>query len=140
MYPGANTNVQGTGDTLELHVYNGAETGSFNYYEDDGSTYDFEHGNYHRRDVVFDPKNKELRLEKAVGSFESRISKLKLVFHGFGDKELSAIDGIEHSSYAFVKPISDFDPFENPLRGKLKIDNVQTLAMDYSPNEFKISW
>ncbi len=140
VYPGANTNVQGTGDTLELHVYNGAETGSFNYYEDDGSTYDFEHGNYHRRDVVFDPKNKELRLEKAVGSFESRISKLKLVFHGFGDKELSAIDGIEHSSYAFVKPISDFDPFENPLRGKLKIDNVQTLAMDYSPNEFKISW
>ena len=140
IYPNAHTNVQGTGDTLELHVYNGSKPNTFNYYEDDGTSYDFENGNYHRRNVVFDPQQKELRLEKAEGSFDSRISELKVVFHGFNDEEMSSIKEISDESYAFVQPISDFDPFENPLRGKLKIDKVKTLTMKYAAEELKISW
>jgi len=83
VYPGANRNVQGTGDTLELHIYNGSQSNTFNYYEDDGTTYDFEKGKYHSRDVTFDPDKKQLKIEKAEGQFDSRISRLKIIMHGF---------------------------------------------------------
>ena len=140
VYPEANRNVQGIGETLELHIYNGKNSNSYNYYEDDGSTYDFEKGNFHRRDIAFDPDKKELNFSKAEGSFKSRISKLKLIFHGFAEGELSGLSGITSESYAFVKPISDFDPFENPSKGKLKIDTVQTLTTEYSAEEILFGW
>lgn len=140
VYPKANRNVQGTGNTLELHVYNGTDVNTFNYYEDDGTTYDFEHGKYHRRDISFDPKKKELKLQEAEGSFDSRMTKLKVVFHGFESNQLAKLDDLDSVSFAFVDPISDFDPFENPNRGKLKIDEVQTITTEYSSSEIVFNW
>ena len=140
VYPDAKQNVYGTGDVLEMHVYNGAVSNAFEYYEDDGATYDFEKGNFHRREVHFDPAKKELRFAKADGAYESKMSKLKVVLHGFTNDELAGLSNLETDTYSFVKPISDFDPFENPDSGKLKIGRVHTLSTDYVPDEMVFNW
>jgi Alpha-glucosidases, family 31 of glycosyl hydrolases len=76
--------VQHTGeqpsDTLTLHIYNGAHPTEFNYYEDDGSTYAYEQGQYYRRLIRFDPVNRKITLEKVNGI--SKFNFIKLALHG----------------------------------------------------------
>ncbi|MEM6641836.1 MAG: TIM-barrel domain-containing protein [Bacteroidota bacterium] len=140
IYPQANTNVFGTGEVLEMHIYKGRSKTTFDYYEDDGSTYDFEEGAYHRRKILFEPAERKLTLTKAEGSLTGKVPTLKLIFHGFAKDELLKITGMKKESYAFVKPISDFDPFEDPSKGKLKIKEVQTLTVDYTSEEMVYQW
>ncbi|MDN3584208.1 glycoside hydrolase family 31 protein [Mucilaginibacter flavus] len=68
---------------LQLHVWNGKEATEFMYYEDDGDSYDYENGAYYKRIIRFDPKHKIVRLLAVEGSFVSRFSKVKIVWHGF---------------------------------------------------------
>ncbi len=140
VYPKAKQNVYGKGEVLELHIYNGMASNTFNYYEDDGSTYDFENGHFHRRNVLFDPTNKEIRLTEATGEYASGIKELNLVFHGFEDGELNRISNLNTDSYAFVQPISDFDPFEDHNSGRLKIDKVHVLKTEYKAGEMVFQW
>jgi alpha-glucosidase len=70
---------------LEIHVYNGITPNSFLYYEDDGITYNYESGQYCRRLMTFDPVNKMMTIGKAEGSFQSKFTAFRLVFHSFGD-------------------------------------------------------
>lgn len=70
-------------DTLDLHVYYGLRPASFLYYEDDGQTYNFEHGVYFKRLISFNPEGKDIVLGKAEGSFTSRYSKVRIILHAF---------------------------------------------------------
>ncbi|MEM0938210.1 MAG: glycoside hydrolase family 31 protein [Bacteroidota bacterium] len=139
VYPEVNRNTKEKGELLELHIYNGEEANTFEYYEDDGMTYDHENGVYHRRIITFDPSSKALKIGEAYGSYESSISKLKVLFHGFKANELDKIDGIKTESYVFVKPISDFDPYKDTTQGKF-IDEVQTAATEYKRETMMFNW
>ena len=70
---------------MELHIYNGDKPGSFVYYEDDGSTYQFENGQYFRQTITFDPVKKLISFSKAEGSFPSRFTSIRLILHSFDD-------------------------------------------------------
>jgi alpha-glucosidase len=73
-------------ETLEIHVYKGSSGEPFYLYEDDGVTYTFEDGAYYQRSMqLFDSANR-LVLSKVEGSFESKYTFLRFVFHGFGDQ------------------------------------------------------
>ena len=54
------------GDLLEVHLYNGKDSNSFEYYEDDGKTYGYLKGDYYKRTIAFKPR------EKANGIFKGR--------------------------------------------------------------------
>ncbi|PWK74138.1 alpha-glucosidase [Mucilaginibacter oryzae] len=82
-----NTSEQGDG-ILYIHVWNGAEPNSFVYYEDDGTSYDYEQGVYYKRLISFDPVKIVLRLSPVQGVFKSRFEQLRIVLHGFGEKGL----------------------------------------------------
>ena len=77
--------AQKPSSTLELNIYNGTKPNTFNYYEDDGLTYQFENGQYFSRTVTFDPVKKQISLSKAEGSFISKFTSIRLVLHSFGD-------------------------------------------------------
>ncbi|QEC78184.1 glycoside hydrolase family 31 protein [Mucilaginibacter ginsenosidivorax] len=68
---------------LQLHIWNGKEATDFLYYEDDGSSYDYEQGAYYKRTIRFDPKKKSVTLSAVEGMFFSRFDKLSIVWHGF---------------------------------------------------------
>ncbi len=78
-----NTNEKSDG-ILELNVWYGKEPNSVVYYEDDGSSYDYQKGVYCKREIRFDPVKGDITLSTVEGSFVSKYNKIKLVFHGFG--------------------------------------------------------
>ena len=137
VYSDAQQNSKDIGESLELHVYNGDEICNTEYYEDDGVSTENVAGVYHRRNIVFDPSNKNISIEKAQGSYSSKIKKVKVVLHGFEESE---VNQLEKQSYSYVQPISNFDPFEDDRRDNLKSDQVFTIEKDYTNEEITFSW
>lgn len=80
--------VQNTGQqpipVLELHVYQGFKSNSFTYYEDDGSSYNYEKGDFYKRVIRFDPAGKKIIFARQEGSFQSKFTDVRLILHGFG--------------------------------------------------------
>ncbi|MCX7985393.1 MAG: DUF4968 domain-containing protein, partial [Bacteroidales bacterium] len=70
--------------TLYLHVYAGTKESSFLFYEDDGVTYNYTNGEYHKRLIRYNPAKKEIVLAKAEGSYKSRYNQVKFILHGMG--------------------------------------------------------
>lgn len=140
VYPDANFNSKQLGEVLEVHVYKGSNENSTDYYEDDGTTYNNATGAFHRREIKYDPTKGSLVLSETQGTYQSKISSLKVVFHGFNEGELNAIEGLGSETYSFVDPISNFDPFEKESRDKLKIENVQTAERKYVNEEMVFNW
>ena len=81
------------GETLFLHIFKGSSNASFTYYEDDGTSYNYEQGSFYSRRISFDPDRREIVLEKANGSKASQIRKVEMVFHGFPDDTRFLLDG-----------------------------------------------
>jgi alpha-glucosidase len=76
------TNDKGNG-ILELHIWNADQLTEFVYYEDDGTTYNYEQGEYYKRVITFDPQQKMVMLSAVEGTFQSKYTTIKLVMHGF---------------------------------------------------------
>jgi len=76
------TNEKGDG-ILELNVWNGNEANSFAYYEDDGLSYNYQNGEYCKREITFDPAKGIISLSVVEGSFVSKYDRIKLILHGF---------------------------------------------------------
>jgi len=89
--------VQNTGakpsSTLQLHIYQGTETNSFVYFEDDGETYKYENGEFYKRRIMFDPANKTIKLGKVEGTFQSKFTGILLDLHNFGDLPVINVNG-----------------------------------------------
>jgi alpha-glucosidase len=109
-------NLSETPDTtLSVHVYNGPDRNTFELYEDDGVSYEYESENYYQRVISFDPHRKQIQFRAASGKYETHFTKIKLYLHGFdiltavrvGEK----IHEIQSEDYQFIAPVSSFDPF-----------------------------
>jgi len=95
------TNEPGDG-ILQIHIWKGNDPNSFVYYEDDGTTYSYQHGAYYKRTITFNPQAKEVSLSAVEGSQTSKYSKLRLVWHGFEgikDAEVDNGDGLIAIAY-----------------------------------------
>lgn len=76
------TSEKGDG-ILELNVWYGSDLTNFVYYEDDGSSYDYEEGIYYKREISFDPDKRTISISAVKGSFISRFWQIKLILHWF---------------------------------------------------------
>jgi alpha-glucosidase len=107
--------------TLYLHVYHHSGSSDFVHYEDDGQSYEYEQGNFHRRVIVYQGASHELILEAAEGNFTSTFERLKLILHGF-EKEIGdtvSLNGqvltVTDESLALLDPLPNFDPLGKPI-------------------------
>ncbi len=139
----AHTNTKNLGDTIEIHVYAGEEENSFLYYEDDGETYQFEQGKFHKRLIEYNPQSKSIIINKAEGQYASRFKHLHVCFHGFDANQFD-VEGehmiAENHMYRFIDPISNFDPFGNETGEGLRIDALQSIKMAYSNQVITVKW
>jgi len=71
------------GDTLEIHIYQGNGISHFDYYEDDGTTYNYEKGAFYERTITYDGQKATLNFQKVKGDYLSKFKDIRLVFHGF---------------------------------------------------------
>src|SRR6185312_15307935 len=72
---------------LYLHVWYGNDGNSFTYYEDDGTTYQYEQGKYYLRNIHFNPQENEILMDPAQGSYPSKFNEVHLILHGFPANE-----------------------------------------------------
>lgn len=140
LYPKVGMNTKELGDTLELHIYNGTEARSSQYYEDDGTSYKYVDHQYHRRCIQFDPIARTLSIGKVMGTYKSRMKHLRIVFHGFASSLLDNIPSTYSDTYSFVAPMSHFDPFTAEKPHKLKIESVMSLDIAYPEDEWMTTW
>ncbi|MEP2772950.1 MAG: glycoside hydrolase family 31 protein [Fulvivirga sp.] len=143
VYPETGINTQDKGEKLEIHVYAGNEENTFVYYEDDGETYDFEKESYYQRTISYSPEDNQIRIGTAEGKFNSQMKQLSLHLHGFEDA-CFAVNGKEASvakkAYQFVEAISNFDPIDQAVPHRLKIDDLKTITLNNSNEAITISW
>ncbi len=128
-------------DTLLVHVYAGSAANSFVYYEDDGSSYDYEKGAYYRRKIIYDPDARQILFSKAEGNYASKFKYIKLGLHGFGGGDLqlggrAVASGNEFE--ALLTPISKFDPqgVANPQEGH----TIRTVTVNNTAEEMRIQY
>ena len=103
------------GDTLEIHIYTGANA-TFNLYEDDGISHDFEKGIIFDATVSWDDKERKLEIKVNQNSYKPAYSKFNIVVHGSAINSIfvnEKILNLESTIYHFIIPLSHFDPWEH---------------------------
>jgi alpha-glucosidase len=137
-------------DTLIIHVFSGKTKNSFCYYEDDGNTFDYRQGNFCRRTIDFDPELKQLRFSEREGSYDSRFTYIKCVFHGFPDsiKNLSAngnpvlINQYHEPLINGLRYLQDiYDPqYLSTLNNKTTAKAQFCVVVPFKGNAFRLEW
>lgn len=137
-------------DTLFVHIYQGDEVNQFEYYEDDGSSLNYQKGDFHKRIIAFDPVKKQIQFSKAEGSFVSGFKTVKCILHGFTDEmtevkvnnqpasviseKIQLLDGLK-----YLEEIYDPTYFKS-LRKAEKPASQKVICFSNEEKEIHIQW
>jgi len=116
------------GNTLYLHIFSGKSSSEYTYYEDDGSTYNFEKGDYYRRTIRYDAQNKQLTLDAKSGESASKFTRIQLILHGFDAAASFTINGKK----------AEVSNLSVDLFNALNPDDAQFLEMMQKPVEARM--
>ena len=141
---------QKPGNTLYIHIYMGDQPHTFEYYEDDGTTMDYQKGQYFKRSIRFDPAEKKLVFSKREGSYFSGFKSVRCIFHGFEStvNEI-AVDDIPVSLQKVSVKLLDglkylegiYDPsFYKEFRNREKQSEQLSVSFQNTEKEITISW
>lgn len=144
------TTKQKPSDTLLVHIYNGSLTNSFEYYEDDGISNEYQHGAFRKRTITFDPEKKQIAFSSQQGSYKSAFKHVKCVFHGFGN-EMKQLNINNHPVLPGEESIMMIDALRNlgeiydpsylgNLRQQEKVGKQLSVIFENSSGEIKIDW
>jgi alpha-glucosidase len=129
-------------DELHVQVYAGGEQTTFDYYEDDGSTFRHEAGEYHLRRMKHRGKEKALLIEPATGSYRTPVKTLKLILHGDSSVRKFIVNGSMVEAHgrknSFFVPLERYDPINEP--DSMGEENVVEAIFPYSSEAIKITW
>lgn len=137
-------------DTLDIHIYYGKEKNSFVYYEDDGSTMNYQQNKFCKRSITFDPAKGQILFSKQEGTFVSSFKKVQLVLHGFPATVMQlTITGrqinLHNTHISLIDMFNNFDElYDKDYMRTLKegevVDIQKTGIIDISENEIEIAF
>lgn len=126
-------------ETLYLHIYNGSEETSFDYYTDDGESFEYQKGVFELRKISFKPNHNTINVSAVAGSFQSSIKTIKLMLHGF-NKTKAAVNGketaVNQETLEFFQPMEKFDPLYEP--DSMGSEDVLSADFPYTRDEISI--
>lgn len=131
-------------DVLFLHLYLGSD-GDFEYYEDDGSTFQYQQENYYKRKITFSQKGKKILFEIPRGKYRSCFKTIKLLLHGFEKTpEVFLVNGqrerAKPESFKFFEPVHHFDYFPKQSEDPMVLENIPALEIENFSEKFEILW
>ena len=131
-----------TSNTLILHVYKG-ESSTFTFYEDDGETFDYQEGQYAKREILYHSEIQEVRLLGVEGAYSSKLSILKVVFHGLdGSTSSIRVNGNHHdfnrTTNKFFAALEKFDPIYDPEPAPQ--EDVHVVEIPYTREQVVLQW
>ncbi|NOT73319.1 MAG: glycoside hydrolase family 31 protein [Cyclobacteriaceae bacterium] len=129
-------------DELVLHIYHGTSDNTFEFYEDDGSTFEYESGSYARRNVHYSPSQRKITLDKSEGKYKTHLKDLRLVLHGFETVRTLTINGAavvpEKVVNSFFLPLEKYDPINDP--DSMGEEETQVSRTTYSSEVIEINF
>jgi alpha-glucosidase len=130
-------------ETLILHVYVGGQNSSFTFFEDDGSTFRYQSGEFAKRELRLINDERKIVLEKSQGSYTSVYKYVRVVLHGvFSELREIRINGrattISREVNQFFAPLEKFDPIYEPEPAPYS--EVYAVEFDYSSDSIVIEW
>ncbi len=124
--------IEKPSDTLTVHIYNGSQPNSFEIYEDDGETYNYEKNIFYKRIIRFDPISNTITFNKSEGDMRSAFSYICLSLHGFTKQELQ-VNGsrllLENSPLLFISSTPAY--YQRAI-------SVKTLVLKNDPGKIDI--
>jgi len=128
-------------DELILHVYAGKDDAQFQFYEDDGATYQYEAGSFSCRQVTYSPVNRTIEIKEQEGNYISGLKSLKLILHRVEAQSLR-INGVDISvaqqRQSFFQPLEKYDPINDP--DSMGEEDVLVCQVPLSSNHLSITW
>jgi alpha-glucosidase len=139
----ATSHVNEKTDTLFLHVYAGKNDSSFDFYEDDGTTFEYQQNQFSRRRIEFKPNEKKIIIGKTEGKYNSGFRNVKLILHGFAAAiEEVKVNGAKKTLLPevnrFFSGLEKFDPIKEPEPAPE--ENVKTIEFANDRSEILIQW
>jgi alpha-glucosidase len=128
-------------DTLQIHLYKSSSANDlvWDFYEDDGVTYDFKDGKYLERQMIYKPSIREVVFKLAEGDFKSKFRHIQLVFHGF--ENLGNIVKFEGKPRKIEFLTMDFQHAAEPaIPGQRSTINCPTIVIPNLNTEMVINW
>lgn len=127
---------------LIIHLYAGETDNTFQLYEDDGSTFDYQKGAYSKRLLIYEGAKNKFTLEKAEGSYLSSLKKLKVVFHGFKAMNTVKVNDepkeIHPEINRFFTGLEKYDPLKDPEPAPEEA--VMSVELFYTLEEVVLQW
>lgn len=137
-------------DTLYVHVFYGNEMNIYTFYEDDGETMAYTGGAYRKRNIIFNPTEKQIRFGKTSGSFTAAFTHIECVLHGFPAALSSfTINGkavpVLHEAHQLLNGLRYLeDLYDKNYMAQLKAQqvppNVKTIIFEDAAEEINIQW
>lgn len=130
-------------DLLIIHVYAGINDSSFEFYEDDGSSFDYQNKKYAKRKIEYSPAGKKITLRTIEGDYSSKYKKVKLVLHGFDSNLKSMSMNKENKAVtpeinSFFAGLEKYDPIKDPEPAPT--ENVLVTEFPYHAVEIVLTW
>ncbi len=121
------------GDTLEIHLYKGNGNYQFVYYEDDGTTYNYEKGAFYQRAIIYYGKESRLQFGKTEGSYLSKFKTIRLVFHGFSNLKQKKFTAAGKNIRLEINPVGLY--LKDYQSGK-----VFSVDLPFKKTTFEVRW
>jgi alpha-glucosidase len=143
MRESAGQTVNDHGNTLEIHIYRGAEPSTFLLYEDDGATFKYQEGTFNKRKLVYHPEKNEFILQASEGDYKTKYKTLNVFFHGFTGLHELFVNGESHTvqqkDYRFVETMANYDPVHVMPEGP-SIRSLPFVSFALHQQEIVIQW
>ncbi len=78
---------------MYVNIWYGKVPGIFNYYEDDGTTYQYKNGRYYDRTIEFNPQDHEIIMNNVKGDYTSKFHSVELILHDFPAESGYSVNG-----------------------------------------------
>lgn len=130
---------------LEIHVYKGREVNTFEYYEDDGESYDYKENGFYKRSILFNPQERTVTLTAKKGNYATQYAALQVYFHGYGAGNIKAtVNNVRENTntvdYNFVDQVGNYEPpYRKPHENKT-ISQLPYIEFENSDKEIIIRY
>lgn len=127
---------------LILHIYSGSTDTSFDYYDDDGSTFGYQQGVYCRRNLRHQSAQRTLHIGQQEGTFRTAFDTIRIILHGMNKIDHFTVNGKKVAAaatrHAYFLPLEKYDPIEDPET--MGDEPVMEAVIPWSTAPIEIHW
>lgn len=137
----AHTSEQHDG-ILRIHLYSGTAASSYLHYEDDGTSLNYQNGQFAKRLISYFPTEQLLTFAETEGTYRSDFYAIRIYLHGFVCDSVLVdqnLKNVQTEHYAFLGKLTEFDPLPEHEHPYLSIPNLRYLELENIPKSISIS-